>query len=127
MRSITGSKSYDKEIKVGEVVNLGIDNMISLQDYPSGDQFTVTAGTANYKYSGVLTVKNLNNAIPTTYSWSKIMGSSGTPTISWSANGNKVVVESKGKGGSITLLCTATSGCAVSSREYTFYMGIPPL
>ncbi|AIM36731.1 hypothetical protein KO02_08465 [Sphingobacterium sp. ML3W] len=126
LKSTKSGKSYDYEIKVGGSINLGIESMVGLQDFPSGDQFTVVEGTSNYKYTGVLTVKNSNNSIPTTYTWTKILGTSGIPLVTWSSNNNKVVVQSKGVGGSIQLRCTVTSGCAVFTKDYTFYLGNSP-
>ena len=121
-----GSSSVTKYVLAGTSIVLGIEEMIDLQDSPSGDRFTVLAGIGNYKYTGVLKIKNLNG-VPTTYSWSKVSGSTGAPIIGWSAQGNKVTVYSKGVNRYIKLRCTATTSCGSSfSKDYTFYTGFAP-
>ncbi|WP_188506635.1 M43 family zinc metalloprotease [Parapedobacter pyrenivorans] len=121
-----GTSSVVKDnIEVGSSIVLGIENMIDLQDSPSGDRFTVLAGIGNYKYTGVLTIENLSD-VPTTYSWSKISGSTGAPIIGWSAQGRTVTVYSKGVNRYLRLRCTATTSCGSFSKDYWFYTGFAP-
>ncbi|MBE8719770.1 hypothetical protein [Sphingobacterium pedocola] len=126
LKATTGNFVTTKEINIGGLINLGIEDMIGLQDSPTGDAFTVLSGNGNYRYTGVLKVRNMNSEGSTTYSWTKMGGSTGLPAVTWSANGNTVEVRSKGVGGFITLICTATNGCATYSKEYAFYFGNSP-
>src|SRR5690606_11764235 len=96
---------YTINISIGGVVSLAIESMRKLQDAPTDDRFSVLAGNGNYKYSGTLNLKNLNQSVPTTYSWSKIGGSTGTPSVNRHASGKSVMVESKGPIGYVKLQC----------------------
>ncbi|WP_257667740.1 M12 family metallopeptidase [Parapedobacter tibetensis] len=127
LKSTVGGNTTSRSIYVGyNTIQLGIDNMVDLQGDGTGsaNRFTVLEGSGVYRYFGVLTIFNTTEA-PTTYTWSKVSGSTGIPTVYWNSLGPRVTVYSKGKGGWVRLKCTATTACASFERDYYFYVGIP--
>ncbi len=126
LRSIKNGKIFEREIMIGGSVATGFENLINIQAFDH-EYFKVLPGTGNLKYSGSMTITNLNSTGYTDYSWSLVSKSSGNPIVSWSGAGPNLSVSSKGSGGWVNLKCEINNGCAQETRYYKIYVGIDPV
>ncbi len=126
LRSTVNGRIYDKNIMVGGSTVIGFENLDHLEAYDY-ETFKVLQGTGNMKYEGSMNLYNYESAGQTSYSWSLVSKSAGSPIVSWTADGNYVQVSSKGSGGWLVLQCVITNGCSIETRNYRFYFGIEPL
>lgn len=126
LRSTFNGKIFEKEIMIGGSLAIGFDNLNNMQAF-NHEYFKVLPGTGNLKYSGSMTITNLNSTGHTDYKWSLVSKSPGNPIVSWSGAGPNLSVSSKGSGGWVNLKCEITNGCAQETRYYKIYVGIDPL